>query len=59
MVTSEISKFEAKFLEHIKSSHPGILKRIKDTGALSKADEQELGSILESFIPESGLLMKS
>jgi len=59
MVTTEISKFEAKFLDHLRSNHPGILKRIKDTGALSKADEQELGSILETFIPESGLQLKS
>jgi len=59
MVTSEISKFEAKFLDHIRSNHPGLLKRIKDTGALSKQDEQELSSILETFIPESGLQMKA
>jgi len=59
MVTAEIPKFEAKFLDHLRNNHPGILKRIKDTGALSKADEQELGSVLETFIPESGLQMKS
>ena len=27
--TSEISKFESKFLDHIKTVHPALLNRIK------------------------------
>jgi F-type H+-transporting ATPase subunit alpha len=76
MMTSEISKFESKFLDHIRTIHPALLNRIKtyiythtyisilyilyySTGELTKADDNELKSILEVFIPESGLLMKS
>lgn len=27
--TSQISKFEEKFLTHLRSNHPGLLERIK------------------------------
>lgn len=39
MVTSEISKFEAKFLTHMKSNHSNILENIRKSGTLSQADE--------------------
>lgn len=42
----------------IKANHSGILNRIRDTGALSDADDAELKNILEAFIPESGLEFK-
>ena len=58
MVTSEISKFESKFLAHLKSNNPGLLDRIRNTGKLEPSDEQELSSILTTFIPESGCAMK-
>ncbi len=34
MVTSEISKFEAKFLAHLRASHTGLLTRVRTTGKL-------------------------
>jgi len=59
MVTSEISKFEQKYLNHLRSNYSALLQRIRDTGELSKADDGELKTILETFIPESGCAMKS
>jgi F-type H+-transporting ATPase subunit alpha len=59
MVTAEIPKFEQKFLKHLRSNHPGILNKIRDTGVLSKEDDAELKTILEQFIPESGCQIKA
>ncbi|CAK80707.1 unnamed protein product (macronuclear) [Paramecium tetraurelia] len=56
--TSEIAKFEEKFLTHLRTNYPAMLERIRSTGELSKQDDAELKSILEVFIPEAGLAMK-
>jgi F-type H+-transporting ATPase subunit alpha len=58
VVTADISKFEQLFLQHIKANHPNILKSIKETGELSKDTDSQLKSIIESFLPESGLQFK-
>ena len=58
MVTSEISKFEAKFLAHLRGSHPGLLQKIRKEGKLDPADEQNLNTILDAFIPDCGCAMK-
>jgi F0F1-type ATP synthase alpha subunit len=59
MVTSEISKFEAKFLTHLRTSHSGLLEKIRKEGKLDPADEQNLNTILDAFIPDCGCNMKS
>jgi F-type H+-transporting ATPase subunit alpha len=59
MVTSEISKFEAKFLTHLRTSHSGLLEKIRKEGKLDPADEQNLNTILDAFIPDCGCSMKS
>jgi len=59
VVTSEISKFESKFLAHLKANHPKLLETIKQTGDLSKAHDAELKAIIDAFLPESGLAMKA
>lgn len=58
MMTSEISKFESKFLDHMRGTHDALLKKIRKEGKLEPADEAELSQILDTFIPESGLAMK-
>ena len=58
LMTSEIPKFEAKFLEMIKSKHGHILATIKKEGSLSPTHEKELYAILEEFVPNCGLQMK-
>jgi len=59
MQTSEISKFEEKFLVHLHANYPKLLDKIRSSGKLEPNDEQELISILETFIPECGCAMKS
>jgi F-type H+-transporting ATPase subunit alpha len=58
MVTSEISKFEAKFLAHLRSTHSALLDKIRKEGKLDPVDEQNLNTILDAFIPDSGLALK-
>ena len=57
--TSEIPIFEQKFLAHLKANHPKLLDTIARDGDLSKASDAELKAIIEQFIPESGIQMKS
>jgi F-type H+-transporting ATPase subunit alpha len=59
LVTSEISKFEQLFLAHLRANHPNVLKAIKETGELTKETDNQLKSIIEQFLPSSGLVMKS
>ena len=59
MVTSEISKFESKFLTHMRGTHAGLLAKIKKEGKLDASDEADLNRILDAFIPECGCAMKS
>jgi F0F1-type ATP synthase alpha subunit len=59
MQTSDINKFEQKFLVHLKANYPKLLEKIRTSGKLEPSDEQELASILETFIPESGCAMKA
>jgi len=59
IVTSEISKFEQTFLQHLRTNNPNILESIRKTGDLSKEVDAELKSIVESFIAESGLATKN
>ena len=58
MVTSEISKFESKFISHLRSSHTALLDKIRKEGKLDASDEQNLSSILDAFIPDCGCAMK-
>ena len=38
MVTSEISKFESKFVSHMRSNHDALLKKIRKEGKLDPVD---------------------
>lgn len=58
MVTSQISKFEAKFLVHLRTSHASLLEKIRKEGKLDPADETNLNTILDAFIPSSGCALK-
>lgn len=58
MVTSDISKFEAKFLTHLRTSHLSLLEKIRKEGKLDPADETNLSTILDAFIPTSGCALK-
>jgi F-type H+-transporting ATPase subunit alpha len=58
MITSEISKFEKLFLDHIKSKYKHILDTIRTEGNISDKTRAELKGILEEFLPSSGLNFK-
>jgi len=59
VLTSEIAKFESKFLVHLKTNHAKLLDAIRTTGDLSKANDAELKSIIETFLVEAGIGMKA
>jgi F0F1-type ATP synthase alpha subunit len=58
VVTSEISKFERLFIDHIKGKYKHILDTIRTKGSLEKDIEKELHSILTEFIPTCGIQLK-
>lgn len=58
MVTSEISKFEGKFLIHMRANHAALLDKIRKEGKLEPVDETNLSGILDAFIPQCGCSMK-
>ncbi len=57
--TSEISRFEKLFMDHIKSKHGHLIDDIAAKQMLTKETEEGLASLLEDFIPNSGLKMKA
>lgn len=59
VVTSEISRFEQLFLQHLRANHSDILRDIRDSGALSQQNDDQLKVIIENFLPEAGLQMKA
>merc|ERR1712151_83994 len=59
ILTSEISKFEELYLALIRSKAPHIFTNIRTEGALSDKTDAELKAILEEFMPNSGLKMRS
>jgi len=59
VMTSEIGKFEQRFLEQLKTRNPEILATIRSEGVLSKETDEKLRSILQEFMPTAGLQMKA
>jgi len=59
MLTSEIPKFEQKYLAFLRESHPKLINDILTSGELSKENDALLKTILDQFIPEQGFAMKA
>jgi F-type H+-transporting ATPase subunit alpha len=57
--TSDISEFEHKFREHIRSKHANLFSTIREESVLTEKTEAELKSVLLDFLPNCGLKMKS
>jgi F-type H+-transporting ATPase subunit alpha len=57
--TSEIGKFEALYMAHIKSKHAHVLDTIRTDKVLSEKSDADLKAILEEFIPNAGLAMRA
>jgi len=50
MPKNRVQEFEKEFLRHLHADHVGLLKTVRETGKLEKADEDKLVSILDSFV---------
>jgi len=50
MPKNRVQEFEKEFLRHLHADHAGLLKTVRETGKLEKADEDKLVSILDSFV---------
>merc|ERR1711971_1321817 len=59
LVTSEIGKFEDMYLDTIESKHGHIFTEIRETGAISEKIDGELKGLLDDFMPNCGLKMRS
>ena len=59
LVTSEIGKFEEMYLETLETKHGHILTEIRETGAISEKIDGELKGLLDDFMPNCGLKMRS
>jgi len=59
ILTSEISKFEENYLALLKSKHPHVIASIRNENQLTEKTDAELKAILDEFMPNSGLKMKS
>jgi F-type H+-transporting ATPase subunit alpha len=59
VITADIAKFEQLYLQHLRANHPNVLKAIRETGELSKDTDAQLKSIVEQFLPESGIQFKA
>lgn len=56
--TSDIGKFEAGYLDFIRSKHQNTLDTIRNEGALSAKTDADINAILVEYLPASGLLAK-
>ncbi|MCB2112015.1 MAG: F0F1 ATP synthase subunit alpha [Parvularculaceae bacterium] len=50
MPKDRVQEFEKEFLRHLHADHADLLKTVRETGKLEKADEDKLVSILDSFV---------
>lgn len=57
--TSELGKFEAGFLEHLRGKFPHTLSSIREHKFIKPEVEDELHSVLADYIPTAGLKMES
>ena len=59
LATSEIQKFEEMYMDLLKTKASHILTTIREESVITEKIDAELKAILEDFIPNSGLKMKS
>ena len=57
--TSEIKKFEEMYLDMLTTKNSHILNTIREESTINEKIDAELKAILQDFIPNSGLKMKS
>ena len=57
--TSNIGKFEQGYLAHLKSKHQNLLDTIRIEGQLTKKTNDDIASVLDEYIPSTGLMIKA
>merc|ERR1711920_483737 len=57
--SNEVQRFEGLFLDHIRTNHQALLTEIRETGAISEKIDGELKALLDDFMPNCGLKMRS
>ena len=58
MNTGDIGRFEAMFLDHMRTKHPGILEELRTKRELSQGIRDQLKQILDDFVPNCGITIK-
>lgn len=59
VATNEVTKFEQLYLEHIRSKHSNILETIRTELQISAKLDADLATMIEEFLPASGLTLKA
>ena len=54
--TTDIAKFEAGYLAHLRSKHQNVLDTVREDGELSAKSDADIGNILNEYLPQSGLV---
>jgi len=55
IATSDIGKFEAGYLQHLRSKHQNLLDHIRTEGKLDDKSMNDIRAVIEEYIPASGL----
>jgi F-type H+-transporting ATPase subunit alpha len=50
MPKNRVQEFEKEFLRHLRADHAGLLKTIRESGKLEKAEEDKLKAALDAFV---------
>merc|ERR1711907_525163 len=59
VATNEIGKFEQLYLEHIRTKHSAILETIRTELSISPKLDADIATMIEEFLPTSGLNIKA
>ena len=54
--TGDIGKFEAGYLNALRTKHQSTLDTIREEGALSAKTDADVANILGEYLPQSGFL---
>ena len=57
--TNEIGKFETLYLDHVRTKHSAILETIRTELQLSAKTDADIATMIEEFLPTSGLNLKA
>lgn len=59
VATNEIGKFEQGYLNHIRTKHQPLLDTIRTEGKLTDKTDAEIATLINEYLPQSGLTISS